>query len=137
MSKKATVLIVDDSPQVLEAEKKLLEKTGVDVHCAYTGPEAIKYVHTEKPHLVFLDLLLPEMGGDAVCRYIKSDPKLKDIAVIMVTALTDEHAMQRCFRCGCDAYVTKPFQPEELLRKLKVVMDEREIYLDWEKLLNG
>ncbi len=137
MNKNAKVLLVDDSAQVLEEEKNLLEKTGVDITYAYTGPEAIKRVHMEKPDLVFLDLMLPEMGGDAVCRYIKNDPKLEETAVIMVTARADEQTMQTCFRCGCDAYVTKPFQPDELLRKLKVILDEKEIYIDWEKLLNG
>ena len=136
-SKSARVLLVDDSAKVLEQEKKLLEKIGVSILTALTGPEAIKRVHMDKPDIVFLDLMLPEMGGDAVCRFIKSNPKLADIAVIMVTARTEEKVMQRCFQCGCDAYVTKPFKPEELLRKLKVVMDEKEIYLEWDKLLEG
>ena len=134
--KKAKILLVDDSAEILKQEKALLEKTGVDVITAFTGPEAIKLVHSEKPDLVFLDLMLPEMSGDAVCRYIKKDPNLANIAVIMVTALNDEKTMQSCFRCGCDAYVTKPFKPDELLRKLKVILDEKEIYLDWERLLD-
>ena len=136
-SKSARVLLVDDSAKALEQEKKLLEKTGIQILTALTGPEAIKRVHTDRPDIVFLDLMLPEMGGDAVCRFIKSDPKLADIAVIIVTARTEEKVMQSCFMCGCDAYVTKPFKPEELLRKLKVVLDEKEIYLDWDKLLEG
>lgn len=135
--KKARVFLVDDSVQVLEQEKNLLEKTGVSVTTAFTGPEAIKHVHTDKPDLVFLDLMLPEMGGDAVCRFIKNDPKLEDIAIIMVTSRNDEQTMQQCFRCGCDAYVTKPFKPEELLSKLKVILDEKEIYLNWDQLLEG
>ncbi len=123
-SKSARVLLVDDSAKALEQEKKLMEKTGVQILTASTGPEAIKKVHMDKPDIVFLDLMLPEMGGDAVCRFIKSDPKLAGIAVIIVTARTEEKVMQRLFQCGCDAYVTKPFKPEELLRKLKVVLDE-------------
>ena len=136
-AKRARILLVDDSAQVLEQEKKLLEKTGVELFTAFTGPEAIKAIHLNQPDLVFLDLMLPEMGGDAVCRFIKNDPKLKNIAIIMVTARKDEKTMQQCFQCGCDAYVTKPFTPEELLRKLKVILDEKEIDLDWDKLLEG
>lgn len=129
--------MVDDSNKALQQEKKLLERTGVKIITASTGPEAVKMVHTERPDIVFLDLMLPEMGGDAVCRFIKSDPKLSDVAVIIVTARTEEKVMQRCFQCGCDAYVTKPFKPEELLRKLKVILDEKEIYLNWDKLLDN
>ena len=134
---KAKVLLVDDSPEVLQHEKRLLEKTGVDITTAFTGPEAIKRVHMDKPDILFLDLMLPEMSGDAVCRFIRSDPKLSGIAVVMVTGRTDNETMQSCFRCGCDAFVTKPFTPDELLRKLKVVLDEKEIYLDWDRLLEA
>lgn len=134
-SKKAKILLVDDSPEVLKHEKYLLEKAGVDVITAPNGPEAIKKIHLEKPDLVFLDLMMPGLTGDAVCRIIRNDPNLADVAVIIVTARTDDATMQSCFRCGCDAYVTKPFTPEELLSKLKVILDEKEIYLDWDKLL--
>ena len=135
-TKTAKVLLVDDSNKALQQEKNLLERTGVQVTTALTGPEAIKLVYTDKPDIMFLDLMLPEMGGDAVCRFIKSNPRLADISVIIVTARTEEEVMQRLFQCGCDAYVTKPFKPEELLRKLKVVLDEKEIYLNWDKLLD-
>lgn len=136
MQKNARVLLVDDSPQVLDQQKGLLQKTGVSISTAGTGPEAIKKIHMERPEIVFLDLMLPEMNGDAVCRFIKSDPKLSDIAVVIVTARTDEETMKRCFQCGCDAFVTKPFTAQEILDKLKVVLDEKEIYLDWDCLLN-
>ena len=134
-SKSAKALLVDDSAKVLEQEKNLLEKAGVKVITAGSGPEAIKKVHTEKPDIVFLDLFMPEMGGDVVCRLIKSDPKISDTAIIMVTASSEEKSMQSCFQSGCDAYVTKPFRAQELLRKLKVILDEKEIYLDWDRLL--
>lgn len=133
--KVAKVLLVDDSPQVLEQQKAVLEKTGVDIITAHTGPEAIKKIHLEKPDIVFLDLMLPDMNGDEVCRFIKNDPRLKDIAVIIVTAREESQIMQRCFRCGCDAYIKKPFTAQELLEKLKVILDEKNILLDWEKLV--
>ena len=135
MSKQAKVLLVDDSPPVLEQERKLLEKTGVQISLAYTGPEAIKKIHLERPDVVFLDLTMPEMGGEAVCRFIRNDPRLKEIAVVIVTGKTDEETMQKCFSCGCDAFVTKPFTAEEILNKLKVVLDDKEIYLEWDRLM--
>lgn len=129
------MLLVDDSPQVLEQEKRLLEKTGVVISVAYTGPEAIKKIHIERPDVVFLDLMLPEMGGEAVCRFVRSDPRLKDIAVVIVTGKTGGGTMEECFNCGCDAFVTKPFTVEEILNKLKVILDDKEIYLDWDRLM--
>lgn len=135
--KRAKVLLVDDSPQVLEQQKAVLGKTGVDIITAHTGPEAIKKIHIEQPDVIFLDLMLPEMNGDEVCRFIKKDPRLKNIPVIIVTAREEEQTMQRCFRCGCDAFVKKPFTAQELLEKLKVVLDEKEIFLDWDKLTVG
>ena len=85
--------------------------------------------------MVFLDLMLPEVSGDAVCRFIKNDPRLVNTAVVIVTGKSDEETMQTCFRCGCDAFVTKPFKAEEILKKLKVVLDDKEIYLDWDRLI--
>jgi len=137
MSRKPKVLLVDDSPQVLDQQKVFLERTGVEIVCASTGPEAIKKIHMEHPEVVFLDLMLPEMNGDAVCRFIKSDPKLSETAVVIVTARSDEETMQRCFQCGCDAFVGKPFSAPEILGKLKVVLDDKEIYLDWDRLVKG
>lgn len=134
MVKRAKVLLVDDSPPVLAQEKAFLEKTGVEIFTAASGPEAIKKIHMAKPDLVFLDLMMPEMGGDAVCRFIKKDPRLANVTVIIVTAKTDEQTMQACFSCGCDAFVKKPFSADEILNKLKVVLDEKEIYLDWDRL---
>lgn len=133
--KKGKVLIVDDNEAMLEQEKALLEKTGLEIVLARSGPEAIKQTYTKKPDLIFLDLMLPGMNGDEVCRFIKNDKELAEVAVIIVTARTDQESMQRCYRCGCDAYVTKPVTATELLRKLKVVLDDKEIYLDWDKLV--
>lgn len=135
--KRAKVLLVDDSPPVLAQEQQLLEKTGVVISTAMTGSEAVKRIHMEKPDLVFLDLMLPEINGDAVCRMIKNDPKTSGTTVIIVTAKTDEETMQRCFRSGCDAFIKKPFTADEILNKLKVVLDEKEIYLDWGSLEKG
>jgi len=134
MQKQAKVLLVDDSPQVLDQEKKLIERTGVSISLACTGPEAIKKIHIERPDVVFLDLMLPEMGGEAICRFIRADPRLKDTAVVIVTGKTGGGTMQECFNCGCDAFVTKPFTAGEILNKLKVILDDKEIYLDWDRL---
>ena len=135
--KAGKILIVDDSEAVLEAEKNLLQKTGLHISLAKNGPEAIKKTYLEKPDIIFLDLMLPEINGDQVCRFIKNDKDLKETAVIIVTAKTDPETMQRCFKCGCDAYLSKPVTAKELLSKLKVVLDDKDIYIDWDVFQNN
>jgi two-component system alkaline phosphatase synthesis response regulator PhoP len=137
MAKKAKVLLVDDSVPVLNQERSLLERTGVTISTASTGTEAIKKIYRDRPDVVFLDLMLPEMSGDAVCRFIKNDSRVANTAIVIVTGKDDELTMQRCFQSGCDAFVSKPFKAEEILKKLKVVLDDKEIYLDWDRLIEG
>jgi CheY-like chemotaxis protein len=127
-----TILLVDDQKSTLDLEKSFLEGTGLQVITASGGSEALKMVVTKRPDVIFLDLMLPEMNGDVVCNFVKNREELKDIAVIILTAKDDPASLQRCFQCGCDAYVTKPISQEEFLDKIKFVLDEKGIYLNWD-----
>ncbi|MFO8058619.1 MAG: TIGR02266 family protein [bacterium] len=117
--KKDKILIADDMETFLRLEKMLLERSGYDIIMAKTGGEAIKKIQMEKPSLVFLDMLMPDMNGDAVCRFVKTNKSLKDIPVIMVSTKSEPEYRDRCFQAGCDDYVTKPVTQRDLFDKIK------------------
>ena len=122
---KLKVLVVEDNPSVLNQEKEMLSDLGFPIITAMDGAEAIKKVTEERPFLVLLDLMLPKINGDAVCKYIKEHPELSDTAVIIVTATDDPDYLERCFRSGCDAYVIKPLDKADLHKKIKIILQEK------------
>lgn len=119
------ILIADDLEVVLKLEEILLKRTGCDVIKAKNGTEALKKVQVERPDIVLLDLLMPEMNGDVVCKFIKSNDKLAHITVIMVTSRGEKEDVERCRRAGCDHYLTKPIKQNELLGIVRDVIDEK------------
>jgi len=121
------ILLVDDSPSILNIEKEFLQGLNIDIITASSGTEALRKITTEKPVLVFLDLMLPELNGDILCKYIKGKEELKDIAVIIVTAKNDPKQIQRCYQSGCDAYVVKPINAQDIIEKTKIILSERGI----------
>lgn len=119
MVAKEKILIVDDMDTFLKLEKMLLERSGYEIVTARTGVEALKKVQTDKPRLVFLDMIMPEMTGDAVCRFIKTNKNLKHIPVVMVTTKSDPGSRDRCLQAGCDDYMTKPVTQRDFFDKIK------------------
>jgi DNA-binding response OmpR family regulator len=119
MSKKATILAVDDEPHVLKLVKANLESSGYKVLTAADGQEAIETVERELPDLVILDLMLPKMDGYAVCRRIR---EFSAVPVIMLTARSSQVDMVHGFEVGADDYLTKPFSVTELLMRVQAVL---------------
>ena len=111
------ILLVDDVRLFLNLEETFFRRTGCEIKIAQTGVEAIKIARQEKPDLILLDLLMPEMNGDEVCRILKSDSQMKSTKVIMVTTQADEETVRRCKQAGCDDFVTKPINQRDLLRR--------------------
>ncbi len=124
------ILIVDDTEAALREMTRILRRTGMELVTATSGMEAMKLLITEKPVLVFLDLILPEMNGDAICKFVKERPDLRDTVVIIVTAAGEQY-LQRCFRSGCDAYLIKPIVESDILEKVKTIFDEKGIPVSW------
>jgi len=116
MAEKPKILIADDMDTVVKLETILLRRTGSDIIVAKTGTEALKKVQTERPNVALLDLSMPEMNGDVVCKFIKGNPSLRDIKVIIVTARGEKDAEERCRNAGCDHFMTKPIKHTELLQ---------------------
>jgi len=112
------ILVVEDEADVLRVVCFRLEKAGYQVICATDGQEAWVSIENEIPDLVLLDLRIPKIGGQDVCRRIKADGKLKSIPVILFTASADGIAEKTKEYCA-DDYLIKPFTQEDLLGKVK------------------
>jgi len=115
---KGTVLIVDDTPANLQLLESILQERGYAVRAAISGQMALKAVRIQAPDLILLDINMPEMNGFEVCHALKTDPDSMGIPVIFVSAAVDTADKLRAFEEGGVDYVTKPFQPLEVLARV-------------------
>lgn len=109
------VLVVDDEPYILRSLTFVLRKEGFDVREAHSGREALEVFRQERPGLVFLDVMMPEMNGFEVCREIKSDQQAQGVRVVMLTARGQDTDRDRGLSAGADEYLTKPFSPSKVV----------------------
>jgi CheY-like chemotaxis protein len=109
------VLVVDDDPYILMSLEFLMKKNGYDVMVARNGTEALELVEKQVPHLVLLDIMMPDVDGYEICRYIKKSPELKHTKVVFMSAKTKEADIQKGYDLGASLYITKPFSTRELL----------------------
>lgn len=116
---KKRVLIVDDELDTVESIKFRLELEGVECIEAYDGEEALSKTKKENPDLILLDIMLPKISGYKVARLLKFDESYKHIAIIMLTARTQEKDVKLGEETGADQYVTKPFDMETLVTLVK------------------
>jgi DNA-binding response OmpR family regulator len=119
------ILIVDDEPNILilmEQALEALEDEGVELLTARNGIEALEAIKTEKPNLVFLDVMMPKMSGLEVCRTVKDELQMTDVYIVMLTAKGQEFDKQKGMDVGADLYLTKPFRPKEVLTKSMQVL---------------
>lgn len=117
MSKK--ILITDDSPTIISMMKEVLEKEDYAVVTAVDGQEALDKVKKERPDLIVLDLMLPKINGYKVCAMLKFDKNLRSIPIIILTARAGKEDKRLGLEVCADAYITKPFEPEILISKIK------------------
>lgn len=115
------VLIVDDEPDVLDLVRYHMVKAGFDVLIARDGHEAHVCAQTQRPDVIVLDLMLPGIDGQQVCRLLKCDPATADIGVLMLTAKGGTSDRVKGFEIGADDYVPKPFSPKELVLRVKAL----------------
>jgi len=119
------LLIVDDEPHIrmlIEQTLEELEDEEVIFLTADNGEDALEIIKEEKPQLVFLDVMMPKMNGMEVCRRVKKELLLNDVYIILLTAKGQELDRQRGNEVGADVYMTKPFDPEEILSKARTVL---------------
>jgi phosphate regulon transcriptional regulator PhoB len=116
------ILVVDDEPDIVELVAYNLKKEGFIVSSASDGSEALARIGKEKFDFIILDLMLPGMPGMDICRVLRSDPKTKNLPIIMLTARGEEVDKILGLEVGADDYLTKPFSPRELLARIRAVM---------------
>jgi two-component system alkaline phosphatase synthesis response regulator PhoP len=116
---KRRILIVDDEAHILQMLEIRLKKNGFDVLTASTGESALSQVRSTRPDLILLDVMMPPPDGYEVCRRLKHDPLFKDIPVILLTAKSTPRDQAIGLEAGADAYMTKPYSPEELLGQIQ------------------
>lgn len=119
------ILIVDDEAHIrmlIGQTLEELEDEGVEFFTADNGQTALELIQSEKPNVVFLDVMMPKMNGMEVCRKVKLELGMKDVFIIILTAKGQELDKQKGQEVGADVYMTKPFDPEVLLNKAKEVL---------------
>lgn len=113
------ILVVDDDRQVVRLMRGYLEQAGYDVMMAYDGETAVHLLRREKPDLMLLDLMLPDRDGWDITRLVRSDPNLAHIPIIMLTARVDDTDKIIGLEIGADDYVTKPYNPREVVARVR------------------
>ena len=107
---------------LLEQALEELEDEGVELYTARDGREALDFIAAEKPQLVFLDVMMPEMNGYEVCQEVKQVQNFKEVFIIMLTAKGQEFDKIKGEEVGADVYMTKPFDPDEVVEKAAEVL---------------
>ncbi len=111
------VLIAEDEPYIVESLTFLIERAGLDVAVAKDGALALQAIRNLRPAVVILDIMLPEENGLEVLRFAKSNPDLRDIPILVLTARGQENDRQMALALGADAFVTKPFSNREVVER--------------------
>jgi two-component system alkaline phosphatase synthesis response regulator PhoP len=113
------ILLVDDEPDILEIVGYNLEQAGYNVTKAENGKEAVKLAIKVKPHLIIMDVMMPEMDGMEACEKIREIPELKDTIITFLTARSEDYSQVAGFEVGADDYIAKPIKPKLLVSKVK------------------
>jgi len=119
------ILIIDDEAHIrLLLERTLIdfEDEGVEILTAENGEAGLALIQTEKPALVFLDVMMPKMNGFDVCHVVKNELKMDEVYIVMLTAKGQEYDRQKGTDVGVDVYMTKPFDPDEIYDKVEEVL---------------
>lgn len=117
------ILAVDDMVNIVRLIQVNLERNGYQVVTAYDGEQALEKVKTENPDLIICDVMMPRKDGFEVLREVKADPSTRDIPFIMLTAKAQDDDVLRGWVSGVHAYLTKPFNPQELLAFVKRILE--------------
>jgi two-component system cell cycle response regulator len=131
---RARILVVDDEPAIREYESSLLSELGHEVLTAADGAEALELARAKQPHLVLLDIMMPELSGIEVCRQLRADPRTRDIRVIVVSAVDAKRALEESIIAGADDFLAKPIHALELMVRVRSILRVRNIPDEEERL---
>jgi two-component system alkaline phosphatase synthesis response regulator PhoP len=120
------ILVVDDDPHIQELSRMILQDRGYEVITAENGVQAIQRVRDEKPDLVLLDVMMPDMNGVDVCRTLKKmSPEVESMPIVMFTILDDVIDRKRAEDAGCNGYFLKPFRAEDLVAEVEKYLETK------------
>ena len=121
------ILLVDDEPDILEIVRYNLKKEGYEVSTASDGVQAIKQAIQSKPHLIVMDVMMPNMDGIEACEKIREIPELSKTIITFLTARGEDYSQIAGLEAGADDYITKPVKPKILLSKIKSLLRRLEV----------
>lgn len=116
------VLVVEDDPDARKVLSLVLKLDGFAVASVADGHEAIAYLEQNRPNLILLDVIMPEVDGYEVCRWIRSNPSTVDVPVVMLSGKNDEKSINRGYEVGANDYLPKPIKPSKLTKLLRSVI---------------
>ena len=124
MDTKKTIMVVDDNPDIITIVKTILEGKGYSVLSAYSGPELLTCLESQKPDLIVLDIMMPQMDGLEVLTRLKGAPDTSSIPVILLTAKVQYEDVLGGYKLGADYYITKPFTSTQLVNGINLLLGE-------------
>lgn len=124
MDTKKTIMVVDDNPDIITIVRTILEGKGYSVMSAYSGPELLTRLEEQKPDLIVLDIMMPQMDGLEVLTRLKGVPDTASIPVILLTAKVQYEDVLGGYKLGADYYITKPFTSTQLLNGINLLLGE-------------
>ncbi len=116
------ILLIDDEPDILEIVGYNLEQEGYQVYTAKNGKEGYLKAKTIIPHLIIIDVMMPEMNGIEACEIIRRQPELANVVITFLTARGEDFSQEAGFEAGADDYITKPIKPKLLVSKVKALL---------------
>jgi two-component system, OmpR family, alkaline phosphatase synthesis response regulator PhoP len=116
------ILIVEDDQNLSHLLKYNLEQENFNCDCIFNGSKVLKYLKDNKPDIILMDIMLPDLDGFEVSKQIKKDPELQNTPIIILSAKNLENDKTKGFEIGADDYVTKPFSPKELILRIKAIL---------------
>lgn len=121
-AEKTKILLVDDEPDILEFMSYNLNKEGFEVFTSTNGKDAIRIASIEKPSLIILDVMMPDLDGIETCRVIRETPELKEVLIAFLTARNEDYSQIAGFDAGADDYINKPIKPRVLVSRVKALL---------------
>ena len=117
------ILLIDDEPDHILVVKARLEAIGHEVIGAQEGKEGLNLAKTKNPDLIILDITMPDLNGFQICRLMKADPNLKNIPILIFTALGSKNLAEKCLEAGADDLIQKPWEAEDLEKKINALLN--------------
>lgn len=124
------ILVVDDDRDIVRLVQSYLEKAGFEILTAYDGETALRIMQAERPQLLILDLMLPDRDGWDVAKEVRANPSLGSTPIIMLTARVEDHDKIVGLEIGADDYITKPFNPREVVARVRALLRRTQMQLD-------